>query len=61
MNSPFNVRFEVLTAVLMKIQDLWDVTICRLANTVVTYLHFQGSSTRPLFLDYSEDGQLASS
>jgi len=50
------VRFEVLTAVLMKIQDLWDVIMCRLANTVVTYLHFQCSSIRPLFLDYSEDG-----
>jgi len=56
MTSSFDVRFEVLTAVLMKIQDLWDVIMCRLAKTVVTYLHFQGSSTRPLFLDYSEDG-----
>jgi len=40
MNSPFNVRFEVLTAVLMKIQDLWDVTTVESRSIVPVMIVF---------------------
>jgi len=38
------VRFEVLTSVLMKIKDLWDIMPCRLVNiylskTISLYLY----------------------
>jgi hypothetical protein len=39
-NSKYDARFEVLTAMLLKIEVFWDVTTCRLLNS---YRRFGGS------------------
>lgn len=56
--TPWHVRYEVLTAMLLMIQDVWDVTLCHWTSVSQhfegsLYLHHQGQEAPKVFLNCS--------